>query len=370
MIPVNEPLISRHAQEYIDDCIKTGWVSSAGKYIDLFEEQFARYIGVKHAVTTSSGTAALHLAMAALEIGKYDEVIIPDLTIISCALVVLYTGATPVLADVDPITGTIDPVKAEEKITKRTKAIMVVHLYGHPVDMDPILALAKRYKLVVVEDAAQAHGATYKGKVVGGIGDVGCFSFYANKIITCGEGGMVVTNHKKIAEKVRTLKDLAHSKKRRFFHREIGFNYRMTNLQAALGVAQLEEVERYIQIKRWMAKQYQRGLFNIKSLELPKELPWARSVYWMYAVRVTRSASSIPRDKLCERLRKAGVDTRTFFLPLHTQPALRRLGLFRNEKYPVSSDASNRGFYLPSGLAITKRQIETIVYALKKAITL
>ena len=366
MIPVNEPLIAKNAQKYVLNCIKTGWVSSAGEYIGKFEKNFADFLGVKYATTTTNGTAALHLAIAAFGIGKGDEVILPNLTIISCALAVVYTGATPVLVDGVEDSGNIDPTKIEEKITKRTKAIMVVHLYGHPADMDPILSLAKKYKLAVIEDAAEAHGAEYKGKKVGYIGDVGCFSFYANKIVTTGEGGMVVTNNEKLYEKVKLLKDLAHSSKRRFLHEEIGFNYRMTNLQAALGLAQLEEIETYIQKKRWMAKLYTNGLKHIPNIELPGEQSWAKSVYWMYTLKVKKQ-SPITKDKLRKKLTNLRVDTRDFFYPLHQQPALRRLGLLGKERYPVSTDLSERGFYIPSGLALTEEQISRVIESIKKA---
>lgn len=367
MIPVNEPLIAKNAEKYVTDCIKTGWISSAGEYIQKFEQSFADFLGVKYATTTTNGTASLHLALAALGIKKGDEVIIPNLTIISCALAVIYTGATPVLVDVEEESGNIDPTKIEGKITKRTKAIMVVHLYGHPVDMNPILSLAKKYKLTVIEDAAEAHGAEYKDKKIGGIGDIGCFSFYANKIVTTGEGGMVVTNNQKLYEKAKLLKDLAHSPKRRFIHEEIGFNYRMTNLQAALGLAQLEEVKKYIEKKRWIASVYNKELSKIPNIEIPHEYPWAKSVYWMYALK-TKKESPTTKNKLRKRLSTLGVDTRDFFYPLHQQPALRRLGLFKGERYPISTDLSTRGFYIPSGLALTERQIQTVINAIRKAI--
>lgn len=367
MIPVNEPLIAKNAQKYVLNCIKTVWISSAGEYIQKFEHKFADFLGVRYATTTTNGTASLHLSLAALGIKKGDEVIIPDLTIISCALAVVYTGATPVLVDVDKETGNIDPAKIEEKITKRTKAIMAVHLYGNPADMDPILRLAKKYRLTVIEDAAEAHGAEYKGKKVGSIGDIGCFSFYGNKIVTTGEGGMLVTNNKKIYEKAKLLKDLAHSPKRRFLHNEIGFNYRMTNLQAALGLAQLEEIENYIQKKRRMAMLYSKGLADVPDIELPKEYSWQKSVYWMYTLKVKKQ-SRIAKDEVRRRLASLGVDTRDFFYPLHQQPALRALGLFKTERYPVSTDLSKRGFYIPSGLALTDRQIQTVIKAIRKAL--
>lgn len=368
MIPVNEPLIAPNALSYVKDCVETGWISSSGKYIEQFESAFAAYLDVSYATTTTNGTTALHLALAALDIKKGDEVIIPDLTIISCGLAPLYVGATPVVVDVDPRTGNIDPTLIEKHITKKTKAIMVVHLYGHPADMDPIMEIARRHKLYVVEDAAEAHGAQYKGTKVGGIGDIGCFSFYGNKIVTTGEGGMVVTNNKSLYNHAKVLKDLAHSPAKRFYHEEVGFNFRMTNMQAALGLAQLEQINTYLAIKKHMAKQYTRQLTDIEALELPIQESWAKNVYWMYALLVSKNAP-LTRDVLRIRLRELGIDTRDYFVPLHRQPVFTSLGLFKNTSCPVSDDLSDRGFYLPSGLAITDEQILKVTTALHTLIS-
>lgn len=362
MIPVNAPVLSPRATTYVSDCIKSGWISSAGSYISRFENSFAAYIGVGHAITTTSGTAALHLAIASLGIGPGDEVIMPDLTIISCPLSVMYCGATPVFVDVDPVTFTIDPSRIEQKITKRTRAIMVVHLYGHPCDMDPIMALAEKYKLAVIEDAAEAHGARYKGKRVGGIGTVGIFSFYANKIVTSGEGGMVVTNDLRLAKRARLLKDLAHSPRRRFWHEHIGFNYRMTNVSAAIGLAQLESIEVYIKKKKWMAREYTKALRGIPFLVLPPHQPWAESVYWMYALTLTNDAP-LSKTEVRNRLIMRGIDTRDFFYPLHIQPILRQF-VKKNDHFPISHFASRHGFYVPSGLAITRQEIYAVARAL------
>lgn len=361
-VNVNEPLLSPKAIEYVADCMKTGWISSAGPYISRFETEFARFIGTRHAITTTNGTTALHLAVSSLGIGKGDEVIMPDLTIISCPLSVMYTGATPVFVDVDPATFTIDPSLIEEKITKRTRAIMVVHLYGHPADMDPIMKLAKKYNLFVIEDAAEAHGALYKGKRVGSIGTVGIFSFYANKIVTCGEGGMLVTDNARLAKRASLLKNLAHSPKRRFWHEHIGFNYRLTNISAAIGLAQLESVEYYVKKKKWMAREYQNSLQHVPYLVLPREQPWAQNVYWMYALTLTPDAP-ISKDDLRKRLHAMGIDTRDFFYPLHAQPILRHLNK-KHDQYPVSNFAAKHGFYVPSGLAITKKQIHAVSHGL------
>lgn len=366
MVPVNEPHIAKNALKYVSECIDTGWVSSAGRYLKEFEEEFAKYIGVKHAITTTSGTASLHLAIAALNIKKGDEVILPSHTMMASAAAVVYTGATPILVDVERDSWNMNVDQVKNKITKRTKAIMPVHVYGHPVDMDPLLELAKKHKMAIVEDAAESTGAEYKGVKTGAIGDIGCFSFYANKIITTGEGGMFVTNSDRIATHARLLKDMAHSPKRRFLHEEIGFNYRMTNMQAALGVAQLEEVEEYVAKKRWMANIYNEILSKIKGLTLPIERPWAKNVYWMYGILVEDEFGAT-RDELKDMLYKQGVDTRTFFIPMHKQPALKKLGLFKGERYPISDEIGHRGLYLPSGLAITEEQILTVCKAISDA---
>lgn len=363
MIPVNEPVLSHTATTYVMDCMKTGWISSAGSYISRFENAYATFVGTNHAVTVSNGTAALHLAVAGLGIGPGDEVIMPDLTIISCPLAVMYAGAVPVFVDVDPVTFTIDPGLIEAKITKRTRAIMVVHLYGHPADMDPIMKIAKKHRLKVIEDAAEAHGALYKGKMVGGLGDVGAFSFYANKIITTGEGGMVVTNSKKTADQALLLRNLAHSPKRRFWHESIGYNYRLTNISAAIGLAQLESVATYVAKKKWMAASYAKALTGIPYLTLPTEQPWAQSVYWMYAVTLTRN-SPVTKQDVRDKLLASGIDTRDFFYPLHSQPILKDYAR-KGDRFPVSDFASSHGFYVPSGLALTASQITTVARALR-----
>lgn len=367
MIPVNEPVISKNAKIYIKDCLDSGWISSSGKYIEQFENNFKNYIGSKFAVTTTSGTSALHLALAASGIKAGDEVIMPDLTIISCALSAVYMGAKPVLVDVENSTGNIDPTKIEEMISKKTKAIMVVHLYGHPVNIEPIAKLAKKYNLLLIEDAAEAHGAKVKvnekWQKVGSIGDISCFSFYGNKIVTTGEGGMLLTNNQDIFKKARLLKDLSHVPGKRFFHEEVGYNFRMTNLQAALGVAQLGEINNYLKKKRWMAKKYSKALKNIKFLELPNEEPYAKNVFWMYALRVKKDAK-ITRDDFCNQLRLLDVDSRTYFVPLHKQTVLKNFN-YKKKDYPISSDLSDRGFYLPSGLAITERQINKVILSVK-----
>lgn len=370
MIPVNEPLISKNALKYVSDCVKTGWISSSGKYIKQFEDNFAKFIGVKHAITTTSGTTALHLALASLNIKKGDEVILPTQTMMASAVAVVYTGATPIFVDVERDTWNMDVEKIEKLITKKTKAIMPVHIYGLPVDMDPIMSLAKKYNLYVVEDAAEGLGAKYKNKMTGSMGDVGCFSFYANKVITTGEGGMITTNNDKLANIARELKNLAHSPKQRFLHNKIGYNYRMTNMQAALGVAQLEEVKDYLKKKKWMASEYNKKLSKIKGLSLPVKLKGSTNVYWMYALLV-EDHFEIDRNEFMKKLLEKGVDTRTFFISMHTQPAITKLGFAKRARCPVSEEIEQKGLYLPSGLAITKKQIDTVckaIYEIKKEI--
>ena len=401
MIPVNEPLMAKNALKYVSECIETGWISSAGSYIKKFEEKFAEYLGIKYAISTTSGTTALHLAIASLDIGQDDEVIIPALTMIAVPYAVLYTGALPTMVDVDPEIFNINPAKIVDFIDRKckynprtkqlvdkttnrvVKAIIPVHLYGHPCLMDEVMEIAKNYNLYVVEDAAEAHGALYftkrlktkenktskenlkKAVKAGSIGDVGCFSFYANKIITTGEGGMVVTNSEKIAEKARRLKDLAHSPKKRFFHTELGFNYRMTNMQAAVGVAQMEEIDRFIEIKRKMADKYKELLDNIEGLTLPVEKEWARSVYWMYSVLVENNFG-ISRNEFMQKLREENIDTRTFFIPVNEQPMFRDNELYRSFSFPVAQELSEKGLYLPSGLALSEAQIIEVCNVIKK----
>ena len=366
MIPVNAPLLGREELRNVADCVRTGWISSKGKYIKQFEEEFARYCGVKYGISTTNGTTALHLALAALDVKKGDEVILPTFTMIATAYAVMYTGARPVLVDSEARTWNMDTSALEGLVTKRTKVILPVHIYGHPVDMGPVLKLANRRRIRVVEDAAEVHGGEYKGKKCGGLGDAGCFSFYANKIITTGEGGMVVTDNRKIAEKAGILKDLAHSRGKRFLHTHLGYNYRMTNLQAAVGLAQTRKIDRLIRIKRRMARAYNERLRGIEGLKLPLEEKWAKNVYWMYSV-VVEDAFGLSRDKLMEELRKEGVDTRAFFVPMHKQPVLLKAGVVdRKARYPVADIISKRGLYLPSGTALKEKEIDLICDRLKK----
>ncbi|KKW37759.1 MAG: DegT/DnrJ/EryC1/StrS aminotransferase, partial [Candidatus Peribacteria bacterium GW2011_GWB1_54_5] len=268
-VPVNEPVVTDAAKRYVMDALNTGWISSAGEYLERFEREFASYIGMKHAVSTTNGTTALHLALAGIGIGEGDEVIVPDFTIVSCLNAVLYTGATPVFVDVDPETFTLNPDLLEASITEKTKAIMPVHIYGHSCDMDPILEIAEKHYLFVVEDAAEVHGATYKRRKCGSMGTVSAFSFYSNKIVTTGEGGMVLTNDDRLAQEMRLLVNLAHSPGKRFWHEKVGFNYRLTNFQAALGLGQLQNIEEFLAHKKWLGEGYTKRLSDIEGLILP-----------------------------------------------------------------------------------------------------
>lgn len=358
IIPVCEPLIEGNEEKYVVNCIKSNWISSAGPYVTKFEEKFAAACRARYGVTCSSGTSALHMALAAINIGKDDEVIIPTFTMVSTAFAVTYTGAKIILVDSELKTWNIDCSQIEKKITKKTKAIIPVHTYGHPADMDNILKIARRHKLFVIEDAAEAHGAEYKGKKAGGIGDIGVFSFYANKIITTGEGGMLVTNNRQIAERARRLRDVSFSDDRHFYHRRLGFNYRMTNLQAAVGLAQVERFDKLVRRRRENGMLYASLLEGIKGLTLMPEARWAKSVYWMYSILVEDNFP-ITRDQLRKRLADNGIETRSFFIPMHLQP-LYRDG-FRNEKFSVAEDLCRKGLYLPSATGLSHKDIEFIV---------
>lgn len=367
MIPVNEPLFDGNEKKYLCQCIDEGWISSEGPFVKEFEDKFAAYIGCEHGVAVCNGTVALETALFAAGIGKGDEVIMPTFTIISCASAALRLGARPVLVDSEPVTWTMDVNQIEAKITGRTKAIMPVHIYGHPVDMDPVCELAEAYGLKIIEDAAEVHGALYKGKKAGGIGDVGSFSFYANKIITTGEGGMIVTDDEKIAGRARAYRNLCFRKEKRFYHTEMGENFRMTNLQAAVGVAQLEQIDRFIGIKREMARQYTEGLADLREIRTPAELPGVKNVYWMYAIELA-TESGLDAEEMAARLGERGIGTRPFFLGLHDQPVFHDMGLFVGEQYPVAERIARQGLYLPSGLTLSHEQIAEVVCAIKELV--
>jgi len=366
MIPVNTPVIPPEAKTFVNDCLDTGWISSAGSYLQRFETEFAKYTNRQYAIAVSNGTVSLHIALAALGIGRGDEVIVPAFTIISCLNAILYTGATPVIVDVEPDIFTLDPQQLEEAFSPRTKAIMPVHIYGHPADMDPIINFAKKHNLYIIEDAAETHGALYKGKICGSFGDVSSFSFYANKLITTGEGGMVVTDDDKLAEVARNLRNLCHLPNQRFHHERLGFNYRLTNVQAAIGCAQLLHAEEFLKCKRKMGKLYDKELAGIPGIEIVKIRSWAQPSYWMYPVRVTKE-SGMSCNEFQQALKEHGVETRAFFWPLSEQPMLENVDA-RILPCPVSSQIARQGCYLPSGLALTELEINKVTETIKKII--
>jgi perosamine synthetase len=354
MIPVAEPDLRGNELKYVTDCVVSEWVSSLGKYVGAFEEGMAKLCQRRYSASTSNGTTALHLALAVLGIGPGDEVIVPTLTFVATANVVSYTGATPVFADCEPDYWQLDPDKLEALITPRTKAIIPVDLYGHPVDMDAILAVAQRHGLYVIEDAAEAHGALYKGRPCGSLGDMSCFSFYGNKVITTGEGGVLLTDNPAWDDRARLLRDHAMSRTERYFHPEIGYNYRLTNIQAALGVAQLERIEEFIAAKRRNAALYQERLAGVPGITPAPEAPWARNVYWMYSILVGKEYP-LSRDELMRQLKARGVDTRPFFHCIHTMPCHQR-----DDTLPVAEDLAARGINLPSSTKLTEEQIDYV----------
>lgn len=373
MIPVNEPLLAEEDFVALQDTFRTGWISSAGKYVEEFEQGWASYCGVKHGIAVSNGTTALQVAVEAAGVGAGDEVIMPTFTIISCASAVVRVGAVPVLVDSDPVDWCMAVDQIAAKITPRTKAIMVVHMYGHPVDMDPVMALARQHGLIVIEDAAEVHGAQYlsergtpaaRWQRCGGIGHIATFSFFANKLITTGEGGMVITDDDHMASRARDLRNLCFRADRRFLHTELGHQFRLTNMQAAVGVNQVKRIESIVDRKRWAAAEYRSRLENLSKLQLPVERDWARSVFWVYGMVLS---DDVPFDaaEFARRLKARNVETRPFFLGMHEQPVLLERGLFAGEQYPVSERIARRGLYVPSGLALTLQQIEEVSAAVQ-----
>jgi perosamine synthetase len=357
--PVAETVLDGNEKKYVLDCLDTGWISGSGRYVDDFEREFATFCGVEHAVSVANGTAGLHVALLALGVGPGDEVIVPDLTYVASANAVTYCGAKPVLADVDPVTWTLDPQDVARKISPATRAIMPVHLYGHPADIDPILELASVHHLSVVEDAAEAHGAEYKGRRVGGLGDVGVFSFFGNKIITTGEGGMITTDDKKLADKIRLLKGQGMDPARRYWFPIVGYNYRMTNIQAAIGLAQLERIHWFIERKREIAALYDEAMRALP-VSTPHEAVWAKSVYWLYSVCLPEEFN---RDRIMTRLLEQGVETRPFFHPMHHLPAYYQPD--GDSTLTIATDLAARGINLPSSALLTRDDIAYITNALR-----
>lgn len=363
-IPVNEPLLAGNERKYVNACIDTGWISSAGPFVGEFEERFAAATGRAHGVAVCNGTAALELAVAALDIGPGDEVILPAFTIISCALAVIRAGATPVLVDSDPDTWNMDPAQIAAKCTPRTKAIMAVHIYGLPVDMDPVLEVAAARGLKIIEDAAEAIGLSYKGRPCGSFGDISAFSFYANKHVTTGEGGMVATDDSALAERCRSYRNLCFGRQR-FVHERLGWNMRMSNIQAALGLAQLEGLDATVDRKNRMGKRYFEVLSDVDGVQHPlPRTDHAENVYWVYGLVL---ADDVPIDanEAIRRLADRGIGARPFFWPMHEQPVFRDMGLFPGESYPVAENLGRRGFYLPSGVALSTEQMDRVAEAVR-----
>jgi len=367
-IPVNEPLLNGNEKKYLNECIDTSWISSEGPFVKEFENKFAGRVKRKYGVAVSNGSVALDVAVSASGIREDDEVIMPTFTIISCAAAVIRAGAIPVLVDSDPVTWNMDINQIESKITDRTKAIMVVHIYGLPVDIDPIIDIAEKYNLSIIEDAAEMHGQTYKKKPCGSFGDISTFSFYPNKHITTGEGGMIVVDDEDLAEKCRSLRNLCFKKDKRFVHEELGWNFRFTNLQAAIGLAQLEKLDEHIAQKKSMGKLYTNLLKDMPELQLPlQKTDYAENIYWVYGI-VLKDTVPFVAEEMMRRLEQKKIGTRPFFWSMHEQPVFRKKDLFLNEKYPIAEKIARRGFYIPSGLAITEEQIYRVAKEIKSII--
>lgn len=362
-IPVMEPFLGGNELAYVIDCIKSNWISSQGKYVHTFEEKFAELLDGGTALAVSNGTVALHLALETLGIGPSDEVIVPDLTFAASVNAIIYTGATPVLVDVSRTTWNIDPAGLTKAITPKTKAIMVVHLYGHPADMDPISEVARRNNLLVIEDCAEALGAKYNGNPVGLIGDAGCFSFFGNKMITTGEGGMVVFKDRKYAEHAAILRDHGMSREKRYWHTEVGFNYRMTNLQAAVGVAQLEQFDSILRKKTDIAKIYKEAFTGCPGITLPPQEAWAMNVFWLYTILVDENVHG-KRDDLIRKFLLNGIETRPVFYPIHKMPPY--VKFTGNSAFPNSEGISRMGISLPSSITASRGDIEFVVDTLNK----
>lgn len=372
MISVNEPSLGEVEEQLVADCIQTGWISSSGGYIERFESEWAAICERRFGVAVSNGTVALQLAVAAAQLPSGTEIIMPTFTIVSCALAAIYNNCVPVFVDSDPATWCVDVRLIEERISDRTSAIMPVHIYGHPVDMTPVMDLASKYGLSVIEDAAEAHGALYREdsdsdwRPCGSFGVASTFSFYANKAVTTGEGGMVLTDDQRVAERARSLRNLAFVPQRRFLHHQAGHNFRITNLQAALGVGQLTRFDEIIKKKRAIAAAYLRLLQDEELLALPVEREWARSIYWMFGL-VLDDRVPFEADEFASRLLRRGIETRPFFLGMHEQPLFQG-GHTSAYSFPVADRLARRGLYLPSGLALKEEQIEYVATSVRQAL--
>jgi perosamine synthetase len=362
-VSVASAMLVGNEKAYVLDCLDSTWISSSGKYVERFESSFADFCQARHAISCCNGTVALHLALVALGVGPGDEVIVPTLTFIASANAVAYCGATPVFVDVEPDSWTIDASRIQEKITARTRGIIVVHLYGHPCDLDPILSLAQRHNLFVIEDAAEAHGAEYKGKKVGALADIGIFSFYGNKVMTTGEGGMLTTNDSAIASKSRLLRSQGMDPERRYWHEVIGFNYRMTNVAAAIGLAQLEKIDWHLSRRRDVAHYYRELLADFPGISWQSDKDWAKPIYWMFNIVLEDDHD---RDAIMSELKQLGVETRNVFYPMHLLPPYRRDN--DNSEYPVAEHISSRGLSLPTWAGLSREDVQYVVDCLIKCL--
>ena len=371
MIPVNTPLLDGNEKKYINECIDSGWISSEGPFVKRFENEFSSYIGREHGTAVANGSAALDIAVKAIGIQPYDEVIMPTFTIISPAQSVIKQGGIPVLVDSDSETWNMDVTQIESKITDKTKAILVVHIYGLPVDMNPVLELADRYNLKIIEDAAEMHGQTYCGEKCGSFGDISIFSFYPNKHITTGEGGMILTDDEELVVKCKDLRNLCFQRERRFVHEDLGWNYRMTNMQAALGVAQLERIDNIIKRKKEIGNLYNELLADIQNYgyQLPLvKTNYAENIYWVYGIVAGKDAP-VSAKEIMLKLGEKKIGTRPFFWCMHEQPVFKRMGLFKDGSYPMAENIARNGFYIPSGLGITNEEIESVAEKLREIVT-
>lgn len=366
-IPVNLPRLSGNESKYLNECIESGWISSEGPFVSRFESSISQRVGRRHGIAVTNGTAALDVAIEALSIGVGDEVILPSLTIISCITQILRSGASPVFVDSDPFTWNMDVSGIEEKITSKTKAILAPHIYGLPVDLAPLIQLTKKYNLYLIEDAAEAIGQTYNGRECGSFGDISVFSFYPNKHITTGEGGMILTDSDEIADKCRSLRNLCFQPKQRFVHDRLGWNLRMTNLQAAVGLAQLEQLDANILRKRHIGRVYNELLSEVPAIQLPIHCTeYSTNIYWVYGVVLKHS---IPATQVMSALAAAGIGSRPFFYPLHLQPLLKQYPKIPRYNLPTSEHLSTYGFYLPSGLGHSDSDLEDSATALIDVLT-
>ncbi len=368
VVPVCEPFLGREEVDIVEDAVLSGWISGyKGRYLDEFERRFAEYCGYKYGITTSSCATALLLTLESLGIGKGDEVITTAFTMIATVSAIIHAGATPVLVDIEPDTWNMNADLIKAKITGRTRAIMPVPIYGHPVSIVAIRHIANDYGLHVIEDAAEAIGSEYRTIGPRTFPDASCYSFYVNKMITTGEGGMIVTDSEELADTARKLKGYDTDPEKRFTHNRLGFNYRMTNMQAAMGCAQMDRIEMLVAKKREIAQWYLDGLADLPWLQMPVEKPWAINSYWVFAMLV-KPGFHVDRNNLVARLANAGIETRNFFVPMNQQPALHSLGLLRGEAYPVAEDASQRGLYLPNGTTLTKEQVDYVCGWIRSAV--